>query len=333
MTMEKVEAFFQNRNPNFYTLLGTVFFSLGCAFVSGYNHEEAAKALDVWAQKIAYLLTNPVLGILVGIGLLIIGGFASHYRQKELDRQVGAERQAKDLLQEKLFRTSNTLTKQIAINATLTERISEHSSDAEYLKEENSRLHDKQVSTWLKGLCKYIGMDCASRVSIYFVNGESFEILARNSPNPLLGKFTPKTYKLEKGVISLSWQYGEYLDDKIPEDDDKYSEYMGEVYGFDGEHLAAINMKSRFMLGVAIVDADVKIGVILFEGLKKDSFNTDMIESIKKYCMDFQSYLCGFVKESIRYRQQATRVKRVGPQAEDHVESSVISRLKVGGDE
>ncbi|HAS6345867.1 TPA: hypothetical protein I7243_21575 [Vibrio vulnificus] len=326
VSKEQVEDFFAERNHTLHTLTGTVFLSLGCAFVSSYKHAEASKDLDIWAKKIAYLLTNPYLGIFIGILLLILGGFASHYRQKRQDKNIEKERKEKNEVQLKHFAAVNSLTSEKAKNENLLAEIREHKAAAEYLKEENSQLHDMQVSTWLKGLCKYIGMDCDSRVSIYFVNGESFNILARNSPNPLLGRFTPKTYKLENGVISLSWQYGEYIDNEIPKDPEEYIEYMQRKYGFNREHLDSIKMKSKFMYGIAIVDADVKIGVILFEGLERDSFDEKMTLAIKKYCEDFQSYLCGFVKESIRYREQANASKQPTKANED----SILQRLGGG---
>ncbi|EID0697600.1 hypothetical protein LA277_002722 [Vibrio parahaemolyticus] len=293
---EEVKSFFKERNHNGYNLAGTTCLSIGCAYVSGYEWSTALASVDSAAKLIAFGLTSPPIGIGVGILFLIVGGTSSHYQQKDLVEE-------NENLKKKNITLSSTQSEVKKLQGDIQRLL----GDGRILKEENYRLHEKQVETWLKGLCKYIGLDSDSRVSIYYVNDGSFKLLARKSPNPLLSKFNPKVYALDKGVISLSWQKGEFKDDEIPLGEADYVQYMSDKYNYDEEHLNEIKMKSRFMLGLAIVDADENIGVILFESINNQAFNDEKIASVKKYCQDFQSYLCGFVRDCIRYERDAIR--------------------------
>ncbi|EJL8259206.1 TPA: GAF domain-containing protein [Vibrio cholerae] len=284
----------KGRNPTFYTLVGSALLAISGAYISGYDMAADWGKVDSAAKLIAFLLTNPKLGLVVGVVLFVIGGIAAHYREKDTSAE-------NDNLKSKVFTLENTLASSNRDLESANKKIQNLLSDGRELKEENFRLHEKKVETWLKGLCKYIDLDNTSRVSIYYVDNEHFKLLSRKSPNPLLSKFNPKLYKLEKGVLSLAWQLGKHVDDDVPEEDGKYSDHMKSKYGYTDDELAEIRMRSLFIMGLAIIDADDNIGVIVFESEKKNAFSKEKIENVEKYCNDFQSYLCGFIRDSRRY--------------------------------
>ncbi|HDZ8838378.1 TPA: hypothetical protein RUW99_004281 [Aeromonas veronii] len=290
----RITIFFLKRNPNLHTVLGTIILSLGCAFVGNYNYSSAYSTINSAATLISFILTNPYVGIVIGAILMIIGAISNHFIQSKLQNENNNLKNENRGLQEQLSELNS-----------LREKISEYQEDGHQLKVENYKLHEKQVETWLKGICKHIELDYESRVSIYYKDGNVFKLLARNSSNPLLKQFRRKDYPIECGVISKAWQYGYYADDNIPEDFDAYIEYMCKKYQYAEEVLYSIQMKSCTILGLAIVDADENIGVILFESKEQNAFEKGTIEAIKKYCSDFQSHLSGFVRDCKVYERLA----------------------------
>lgn len=301
--------FIEKRNPTFYSLVGSALLALSGAYVSGYELSTEFSAVDSVAKFIAFVLTNPKLGLILGAILFIIGGISAHFRDKALANENG-------MLKSKVFTLETTLSSNYSAVMAAEDKIKNLLSDGRQLKEDNFKLHENMVQTWLKGLCKHIDLDCKSRVTIYYVNNNSFKLLSRNSANPLLRKFIPKEYRIDKGAISFAWQYGKHIDADIPLNDEERLEHMKVKYGYDDEELAGFKMKSLFILGLAIVDADDNVGVIAFESEGKDIFDEAKVNAVEKYCSDFQSYLCGFIRDSIRYealafQDSATRAKSI----------------------
>lgn len=304
--INEITGFFIKRNPNFHTVSGTIILSLGCAFVGNYNFDTAFSAIDSMATTIAFVLTNPYIGIILGAILMIVGGISNHLIQNKLQVENQDLKNDNDKLQEHLKELNS-----------LREKISEYQEDGHQLKVENYKLHEKQVETWLKGICKHIDLNYESRVSIYYKDENVFKLLARNSANPLLKQFNRKDYPIECGLISKAWQYGYYADTDIPEDMEAYVEYMRNKYKYSDEALYSIRMKSLTMLGLAIVDADENIGVIIFESTEPNAFKEGTIEAIKKYCRDFQSHLSGFVRDCKVYERLA-RTERTAENTQTH---------------
>ncbi|MCF5891078.1 prominin family protein [Aeromonas veronii] len=303
---DNIPDFFLKRNPNIHTVFGTISLSLGCAFVGNYNFDTAFSNINSAATLISFILTNPYIGIIIGALSMIIGATSNHFIQHKLQNENDSLKIEKSDLQAQLRELNS-----------LREKISEYQEDGHQLKVENYKLHEKQVETWLKGICKHIELDYESRVSIYYKDGNVFKLLARNSSNPLLKQFNRKDYPIECGVLSKAWQYGYYADANIPEDFDAYIEYMCKKYQYIEEVLYNIKMKSCTMLGLAIVDADENIGVILFESKEQNAFEEGTIEAIKKYCSDFQSHLSGFVRDCKVYERLA-RTERTAENTQTH---------------
>lgn len=298
--------FIKRRNANFYTAAGGFLLSVGCAYVGNYVFDTEFGKVHSAATFIAFALTSPHLGIIFGGLFMAVGAGSNHLMQGELSAE-----------NEKLKSDKLKIEAELAEVPLLKQNISKYQEDGLQLKVENYKLHEKQVETWLKGICKHIDLDYESRVSIYYKDDEVFKLLARNSPNPLLKQFSRKDYPLDLGIVSKAWQYGKYEDKDIPEDDGAYMEYMQKKYHYSEEALYSIKMKSRTMLGLSIVDADDSIGVVLFESKMKNAFDDDTVEAMERYCKDFQSYLAGFVRDCKVYEKRA-RPERTVENAQTH---------------
>lgn len=306
-------AFIQRRNANFYTAAGGFLLSVGCAYVGSYVLATEFCKVTSAATFIAFALTNPHLGIMFGGLFMAIGAGSNHLMQGKLNAE-----------NETLKSDKLKLEADLSELPLLKQNISKYQEDGLQLKLENYKLHEKQVETWLKGICKHINLDYESRVSIYYKDDDVFKLLARNSSNPLLKQFSRKDYPLGLGIVSKAWQYGKYDDKDIPENDDAYMEYMQKKYNYSEEVLYSIKMKSRTMFGLSIVDADESIGVILFESKIKNAFDESTIEAMEKYCKDFQSYLAGFVRDCKVYEKRA-RPERTIENAQTH--KNIIEEL------
>lgn len=298
--------FIKQRNANFYTATGGFLLSLGCAYVGNYNFTTESEKITSADTLIAFILTSPHFGIILGGLFMALGASSNHLLQGELNTE-----------NERLKSRNLKFEQELSEVPLLKQRISKSQEDGLQLKVENYKLHEKQVETWLKGICKHIELDYESRVSIYYKDGSVFKLLARNSSNPLLKQFSRKDYPLDLGIVSKAWQYGKYEDKEIPEDEDAYLEYMQKKYQYSEEILYSIRMKSRTMLGLSIVDADDSIGVILFESKIKNAFDRDTIDAMERYCKDFQSYLAGFVRDCKVYEKRA-RPERTIENAQTH---------------
>jgi len=287
---ESAGAFLDKAFYSLLTSFGTILLTSGGAFVGSYKHNEAFEAVGGVASFITYLLSNPYLGFIIGAPALLIGGLGIYRDQRTLESENKVLREKNDEVE--LIRTS----------------LNSSQEEVENLKSEIYFIHQKLVETWLKGISKQIQLDTFSRVTIYFENAESFTMLARYSSNPKLAKKHKLKFELNQGVISKAWEHGEYIENKSPSFEDKpkeYIDYMSKKYSYSEKQLKDMNMKSCFYFALSITEADDNIGVILFESEKSHAFNEEMMTTIRNYCSDYQSHLCGFVRDGLLYDRSA----------------------------
>lgn len=297
---------------SYLTTLGTVLLSIGCAFVGSYDNTVAwAKVTGNGAAEfIAYILTNPIIALVISIPFLIVSEVISNYRKKELEQN------------------NNTLKEGNANIPSLEEKIDKSQEDLQALRSDIYELHQNHVRTWLKGIFKQIGFDTYVRASVYYENFDSFSLLARYSLNPALAKSHKQKFSLNQGVISQAWQHGEHLDNEsvtYDSDPEKYNTYMINKYKYSAGQLDKINMKSCTFFGLSITQADENIGVILFESLKDDAFSKETIAKIKDYCHHFESHLCSFVRDGIGY-DKSISVKKNNASFND-VDAGILAEL------
>lgn len=193
--------------------------------------------------------------------------------------------------------------------------------------------HDKLVTTWLKGCSRELKLNTHDRITIYFYFAEHFYLLARFSENPTFREIHRQKFSKNRGVICEAWQHKTCVDiEDIPpyqDDPDGYRSYMEDQYGYSGERVDALTMKSCQYVATSISEADNPIGVIIFESEKQGKFKTQKVSQIKKYCIDHQSYMIDFIRNGIKYNKS---VKVVSKQNGD-VDHEFLLNFQGGGEE
>lgn len=287
---QRIGRFLDGVIYSFSASIGAIFFGLGCAYVGSYDHTAAwavvKHSTSFTASFIAYVLSNPNVALAVGIPATLFGGIGMHIKMTNLASK------------------NTDLEDKLKVIPELESKIESEQIDSQNLKSEIYRVHQELVATWLKGIAKQVGLDSNSRVSIYYEFGESFYLLSRYSLNPKLAKSHKQKFSLNHGVISLAWQHGEYAEDNSPEyqfSNENYIQYMMDKYDYHREVIELINMKSCQYFALAITEAGDNIGVILFESEIKGNISDKTKDEIRDYCTDYQSHLCRFVKQGIKY--------------------------------
>ncbi|VXA77309.1 MULTISPECIES: hypothetical protein [Aeromonas] len=287
--------------------IGTISLSLGCAFVGSYVIKTEWGKFQDFSGFTKFLLHNPWGYILVGIVLFCVGALGIYKDQSEMASDNKRLNNENSALKEN--KTNFERSKEDEIQA-LKIKVDRSQEEAQLHRSKVSEIHSSLVESWLKGIAKSIDLDTHSRVSIYHEDDESFSILARYSQNPALSKMHKQRFALNQGVISQSWEHGRWYECEAPSyttDKDEYDKYMMARYKYTQEELDAIKMKSCRYFGLAIVDVDDHIGVILFESTKEESFNDEVRESIISYCEKYQSHLCAFVRNGRNYDKASSR--------------------------
>lgn len=298
-------------NNSISTALSTISLSLGCAFVSSYTHSEFFEKVKldkfVLFNFFAYILSNPYVYIIVGAVILFLSEYGNHLKKNDIINENNDFKE-KDI-------TSTKKIEDLRIeNEGLKSAINSEQELSQVLRVKICDVHVKQITTWLKGVFKQMELTPEERVSIYFVVNKEFHILDRYSSNPNYKEIHKQRFSLNQGVISKTWQKGSHHELGSPEfsvNNDGYQRYMMQNYGFSENEITSLNMKSCRLLGVAINDADENIGVILFESTSGDSLSLAYAQKILEYCKNYQSHLCGFVKDSIIYNEELEKNKAI----------------------
>jgi len=283
---ERAGGFLDKAFYNLSASAGTIFLTFGGAFAGSYKNSEAWELVINPVSFMSYIFSNPYVYLLLGAMTLLFGGLGIHRDQKNLETENAALKKENNEVE--LVKSS----------------LNSSQENIEQLKSDIYYIHQKLVETWLKGLAKQIHLDTHSRITIYYENEESFTLLARYSSNPKLAKKHKMKFGLNQGVISKAWEHGEFIEDASPsysEDSKAYAAYMINKYQYSIEEVDAINMKSCRYFALAITEADDNIGVILFESEQANAFAENKIDEIRNYCSDYQSHLCNFVRDGLRY--------------------------------
>jgi hypothetical protein len=137
-------------------------------------------------------------------------------------------------------------------------------------------------------------------------------LLARYSINPQYTKIHRQKFPLNQGVIDKAWQHGCHVDKDCPkaEQNKEYVDYLIQTYGYEKEKINNLTMKSCRYIALAIVDADVHIGVIVFESTDPNFLtHIDTENNIKEHCKKYQAQLCKFVRDGLELDRE-TKIKR-----------------------
>jgi len=291
--------FFKNLGDGFgkglYILcaaLGTIFLTIGGAYAGNYDFSDEWSKTSGYIKCFTILIFNPNSALLFG-GIIFSWGALGTYKDQDKQRL-----KMKKLEEEnsKLSKTSSAL-----------------NSTQEELQENKSRilgLHGELVKTWLKGLSKYLELDSNSRVTIYYEHDEEFYLLERHSKNPKYAKVHRQKFPLNQGVISKAWEHETHKEDACPHSEDKgYSQYLHNTYDYDLDKVNSLTMKSCRYYAKAIIDADLHIGVIVFEGTETVFFDNNLENKINDYCHEHQGQLSKFVRDSLSFDKEVN-IKR-----------------------
>lgn len=278
-----------------FAAIGTILLTIGGAYAGSFKFSDKWKNTTGFWDCTSLIVFNPVSALVIGGTLLLLGAigtFKDQDAQKKRMKQLESE------------------------NVELENTRSALNSAQEELQDSKSRildLHGELVKTWLKGMSKYLDLDSNARVTIYYEHDEEFYLLERNSKNPKYAKIHRQKFPLNQGVISKAWEHETHIEKDCPSsiDLDKYISYLQKEYGYEKEKIESLTMKSCRYYAKAIIEADVHVGVIVFESTDEAFLDNDKGSQIEDYCRDHQGQLAKFVRDSLTFDKEVN-IKREG---------------------
>lgn len=275
---------------------GTILMTLGGAYASAYNFAQKWDAAAGFIDSTLCLLFNPIFALVAGAILFLFGATGTYLDQARQQEELTTLRKEN----ESLSRIKNTL------NAL--------QEELQLQKSKVSELHGELAKSWIMGAYKVLELNNNERVTIYYEYDEEFYLLARHSKNPKFSKIHRQKFPLNQGVISSAWQNELCVETDCPQykSGDNYISYFGAKYGYSAEKLRELTMHSCRYLAKAIIDADIHIGVIVFESTDENFLkNDDQIERIITYCDNHQGRLSKFVRDALDFDKEVN-LKRKG---------------------
>jgi hypothetical protein len=291
--------------------IGSVILTVGGAYAGSYDFCTNWEANTGSSRRAWLVLFNPISALFYGAALLLFGAMGTYKDQNRQKQDM--QKLSED--NEQLNDTKNAL-----------------NSAQEELQESKSRmigLHGELVQTWLKSMSKFLELDSNSRVTIYFEHDDAFHLLERNSKNPTYSKVHRQKFPLNQGVISKAWEHGSHIEEKCPHSssNEEYNKYLLEIYGYKQEKIESLTMKSCRYYAIAILDADVHIGVIVFEGKEIAFLENGLQKKIDLYCRDHQGQLSKFVRDSLQFDKEVN-VKQEGKSIS--IEEDILQIMEAG---
>ncbi|WP_335992746.1 hypothetical protein [Pseudoalteromonas sp. CH_XMU1449-3] len=289
--------------------IGTVLLSVGGAFAGSFKATQGWTSVSGFWDSFSFILFNPYSALSFGTIFFLFGAIGTYQDQSKQNKRM------------------STLEDE---NLKYTETKSALNTAQEEVQETKSKLiekHNELVTTFLKGVFRQMDLDTHARVSLYYEHDEEFYILARYSANPTYSKIHRQKFPLNQGVISKAWQHNCHEEVKCPSADDfeAYKQYLEDTYQYESDKINALAMNSCRYYAKAIVDADVHIGVIVFESTKENFLDEDLKEQINSYCESHQGQIAKFVRDSLNFDKEVT-IKRSGIQLS--VEDDLLKELR-----
>ena len=271
------------------TAIGTLLLSISCSYIKGFDFTLKWHSSIGIFEHFELIVINPFTWIFIGVIILIVGLIGAYQDNKEL------------------LRSNNELKSENAKYQDLKRFYRSAIEDQYSLEIKLAGLHKDNVRTWLKGIFKQLELTTNVRVTIYYEFEDAFMLLARYSKNPNISKLHRLKFQFDEGVISKTWEHMEYINLDIPDfksNPDGYYDAKQQEFAYHKSFLDRLNMKSCDFFGMAILDADQSVGVILFESNAKGNLTKEKIAEIKRFCEPYQSYLAGFIREAVKYEKQ-----------------------------
>ena len=278
--------------------IGTVLLSVGSAFAGSFELSQGWCSANGFLDSASFILFNPYTGLLFGTLFFLIGAVGTYQDQSKQNKRMNE-------LEEENSKHSETKS---GLNTA-----------QEEVQETKSKLiekHNELVTTFLKGVFRQLELDTYARVSLYYEHDEEFYILARYSANPMYSKIHRQKFPLNQGVISKAWQHNYHEEINCPyaiEDFEAYKQYLKDTYQYEVDKINALAMNSCRYYAKAIADADVHIGVIVFESTQTNFLEGNLKEQVNQYCDNHQGQISKFVRDSLNFDKEVT-IKRSGIQ-------------------
>jgi len=127
-------------------------------------------------------------------------------------------------------------------------------------------------SRFLVGYYVHLKMTVDERVSLYLHDSNRFLCIARYSGNEVYRRKPSKIYEIDKGCLSKAWERNKFQDSESPDpdsDNEAYTQYQVDNFGYSQEQLSEMRMKSRSYNGIRIKNpSNESIAVLLFESTR-----------------------------------------------------------------
>lgn len=274
------------------TTMGTIALGFGGGLVGNYKYDDLMKAALTTTDQAWVLICYPLIWMLAGAVLVLLGAIGTYKDQKKLQQQA------------------DSLESQVSIIPELNDAINSAQETMESYKSDLRKMHSELVATHLKSAYKSLGLSTSDRISIYYEHANDFYLLARYSQNPVFAKPHRQKFALNQGVIGKAWQNQKHVERDCPNSEDQpaYLKYLSEQYGFKPSQALNFAMKSCRYVAVAISDADSHTGVIVFESIALPFFEGNegrLEENIYAFCKDYQSIHSKFLRDGLELNREA----------------------------
>ncbi|MCX7089696.1 MAG: hypothetical protein NTV00_16795 [Methylococcales bacterium] len=274
--------------------LGAIALSVGSAYAGSFLFFTELENVAGFWPSFKFILLNPIATLIYGGIFLFFGGLGTYFDQ---NRQ--------QLQNNELALANNELNKSVT---GLREALNSTQEELQDQKSETNKLNKELVTIWLKSALKNLKLNSTERATIYYEFDDAFFLLARYSINPKYAKIHRQKFPLTQGVIGKAWQHGLHVEKDCPDSKNgqEYTGYLIKTYAYEEDKINSLTMKSCRYVALAIVDADVHIGVIVFESTEPEFLINNRDSKISEYCRNAQGQLSKFVRESLKLDREVT---------------------------
>lgn len=123
------------------------------------------------------------------------------------------------------------------------------------------------------------------RASVYYLSGDEFVMIVRNSADSNLEKPGRRRYPIRQGVIGRGWKHknGVVAVRDLSEDKTEWLSEMANDHGLSRDEAAALTMHSCSIGAIRLdTSRNGAVGMVVFESLKRRGIDTPTLTSIKE---------------------------------------------------
>lgn len=277
--------------------IGTILIAISSIFLSNYTLATEIENIADAKGFLAFLYENPWLYFISGAVSLLLGAIGISKDHKNLSEKIGALTQANNELK-------GEITDITRLSDNRRAELDKQAEDTHSLRGDIATLHEELVRQWLINFPTPKDKKSYCRVSLYYYSEKSFTLLARYSENPRYSRMHKQRFSQNEGAISKAWQHGEWIDSDCPDytqDVEAYLAHHKEMYLFEREKTVSFTMKSCRIFALAVKDAGIRIGVVVFESDKPDALNARVIKELKEHCAKYESNMAKFMRQGMLY--------------------------------